>query len=229
MSDIKPVHQTKDSFCSEWVEVDEERYNRRMEATENYEGRILYPAAAYESLQKENAELKEAAKYAEHIDATPANQRETMLYDTLKERDTLKAESAAQAKRIAELEKPPKQKMAPVQGYVQGIPWDMHLEAYNAYCKRYGAQQALIEGDCRGGFGVGELDMFIPGWREKLSLVGKLNAEIESLRKQVEEIKELCAKEAEHWQKIGKNPDHACGQYIAAAIRGIKPASKNGE
>jgi len=32
------------------------------------------------------------------------NQRETMLYDTLKERDTLKAESAAQAKRIQDLE-----------------------------------------------------------------------------------------------------------------------------
>lgn len=86
---------------------------------------------------------------------------------------------------VRELEKPLKPKMAPVQGYVQGIPWDMHLEAYNAYCKRYGAQQALIEGGCRGGFGVGELDMFIPGWREKLSLVGKLNAEIESLHKKI--------------------------------------------
>lgn len=53
--------------------------------------------------------------------------------------------------------------------------------------------------------------------------------EIESLRKQVEEIKELCAKEAEHWKKIGKNPEHKCGEYIASAIRGIKPASKNGE
>jgi hypothetical protein len=94
------------------------------------------------------------------------------------------AEIEAQAKRIAKLEAA-KPKMAPVQGYVQGIPWDMHLEAYNAYCKKYGAQQALIEGGCRGGFGVGELDMFIPGWRENLSLVGKLNAEIESLRKQV--------------------------------------------
>lgn len=81
-----------------------------------------------------------------------------------------------------------KPRNAPVQGYAQGIPWDMHLEAYNAYCKRYGAQQALIEGGCRGGFGTGELDMFIPGWREKLSLVGKLNAEIESLRKQLEEL-----------------------------------------
>jgi hypothetical protein len=65
-----------------------------------------------------------------------------------------------------------KEKLAPVQGYSAGIPWAMHLRAYDAYCKRYGEQKALIdlEGrNCRGGFGVGELDMFIPGWRDELS------------------------------------------------------------
>lgn len=60
-------------------------------------------------------------------------------------------------------------KKAPVQGFTGGIPWDMHLRAYDVYCKRYSAQKALIEGGCRGGFGTGELDMFIPGWREELS------------------------------------------------------------
>ena len=59
-------------------------------------------------------------------------------------------------------------KKAPVQGYVPGIPWDMHMEAYAAYCKKYGEQKALIEGWCRGGFGDSELDMFIPGWRDEL-------------------------------------------------------------
>jgi hypothetical protein len=63
-------------------------------------------------------------------------------------------------------------KMAPVQGYSAGIPWDMHLRAYDAYCKKWGAQPAMIdlEGrNCRGGFADTELDMFIPGWREELS------------------------------------------------------------
>lgn len=63
-------------------------------------------------------------------------------------------------------------KMAPVQGYSAGIPWDMHLRAYDAYCKHYGRQPALIdlEGrNCRGGFGADELDRFIPGWRKELS------------------------------------------------------------
>lgn len=61
------------------------------------------------------------------------------------------------------------QKRAPVQGFSAGIPWDMHLRAYDVYCKKYGRQRALIEGNCRGGFGTGELDRFIPGWRDELS------------------------------------------------------------
>jgi hypothetical protein len=77
------------------------------------------------------------------------------------------------------------EKRAPVQGYTPGIPWPLHLEAYDAYCKKWGAQPALIdlEGrNCRGGFSTGELDEFIPGWRDKISEIGQLKAEIESLR-----------------------------------------------
>lgn len=56
-------------------------------------------------------------------------------------------------------------KKAPVQGMSNGIPWEVHMMAYEVYCERYGPQQALIEGDCRGGFSTGELDMFLPNWR----------------------------------------------------------------
>lgn len=76
------------------------------------------------------------------------------------------------------------EKRAPVQGYTPGIPWSMHLEAYDAYRKRWGAQPALIdlEGrNCRGGFGIGELDEFIPGWRDKLSEITALRARIKEL------------------------------------------------
>lgn len=69
-------------------------------------------------------------------------------------------------------------KRAPVQGYTPGIPWSMHLEAYDVYRKKYGAQQALIEGECRGGFGTKELDDFIPGWRDKVSELSQLRAEL---------------------------------------------------
>jgi hypothetical protein len=63
----------------------------------------------------------------------------------------------------------PFSRRAPVQGFSAGISWDMHLRAYDAYCKKYRQQEALITGGCRGGFGTDELDMFIPGWREEVA------------------------------------------------------------
>lgn len=77
------------------------------------------------------------------------------------------------------------EKRAPVQGYSAGIPWSMHLRAYDAYVKKWGRQEALIdlEGrNCRGGFSVGELDGFIPGWREELSDITRLTAERDEAR-----------------------------------------------
>lgn len=65
----------------------------------------------------------------------------------------------------------------------------MHLRAYNEYCKRYGPQQALIEGWCRGGFGDTELDDLIPGWREEVSVLGQLRAENEKLRTELLALK----------------------------------------
>ena len=70
---------------------------------------------------------------------------------------------------------------APVQGYQQGIPWAIHLEAYDAYVKRWSKQTALIDlkgRNCRGGFHVDELDTLVPGWRDRVSYVAKLEARI---------------------------------------------------
>lgn len=89
---------------------------------------------------------------------------------------------------------PDTEKRAPVQGYPGGIPWAIHLEAYEVYCKRYGAQPALIdlEGrNCRGGFGTGELDAFIPGWRDRVAEFGLLKTEVAQLRARVAELEEL--------------------------------------
>lgn len=70
--EIKPVYQTRETFCSELAEVDDVRYIMRIKDAELYEGRILYPAAAYEAIQKENAapanriaELEELIKNSE--------------------------------------------------------------------------------------------------------------------------------------------------------------------
>lgn len=82
-------------------------------------------------------------------------------------------------------------KMAPVQGYAAGIPWSLHLEAYDAYVKRHGRQQALIEGGCRGGFGTRELDDFIPGWRERVSEIVKLRAQLAERDRDAERLDHL--------------------------------------
>ncbi len=85
-------------------------------------------------------------------------------------------------------------KIAPVQGYASGIPWSMHLRAYDVYCKKFGPQKALIdlEGrNCRGGFGTNELDDFIPGWREELSELNNVIAERDRLKALVAEL-EAC-------------------------------------
>lgn len=74
-----------------------------------------------------------------------------------------------------------KERRAPVQGYSAGIPWSMHLRAYDVYSKKYAPQQALIEGSCRGGFGTEELDAFIPGWREELSELTYLRGMVQHL------------------------------------------------
>jgi hypothetical protein len=89
-------------------------------------------------------------------------------------------------------------KTAPVQGYEGGIPWPLHLEAYEVYCKRHGRQTAMIDLDgrgCRGGFGTRELDSFIPGWRDRVTFFGRMNTQNKTLiednaklRKALEEV-----------------------------------------
>ena len=41
------------------------------------------------------------------------------------------------------------------------IPWDVHMRAYEVYCEVWSAQPALVEGNCRGGFGLSELVGFL--------------------------------------------------------------------
>jgi hypothetical protein len=84
------------------------------------------------------------------------------------------------------------EKRAPVQGYSAGIPWEMHLRAYDAYSKKYSPQPALIDLEgrgCRGGFGTRELDDFIPGWRDELSALAGKDREIAALREEIERFR----------------------------------------
>lgn len=121
------------------------------------------------------------------------------------ERDRLERELA---KALAK----PKEKRAPVQGWPESIPWDMHLRAYAAYSKRSSPQPALLdlEGrNCRGGFGTEELDMFIPGWREELSERAALKtraeraeAERDALKSPPEDVLERMANTFAHHLRL---------------------------
>lgn len=85
---------------------------------------------------------------------------------------------------------------APVQGYAPGIPWELHLEAYEAYSKKWSPQPALIDlkgRNCRGGFSTGELDGFIPGWRERLPEMKAQRDYVASLEEQIAALQQKVA------------------------------------
>lgn len=50
------------------------------------------------------------------------------------------------------------------------ISWALAERAYSVYSGRYGTSQSLERLAQRGGFGPGELDMFVPGWRDAESI-----------------------------------------------------------
>ena len=37
------------------------------------------------------------------------------------------------------------------------VPIEVYLRAYEVYCEVFGAQEAIITGNCRGGFGIQEI------------------------------------------------------------------------
>ncbi len=81
-------------------------------------------------------------------------------------------------------------KMAPVIGYKLGIPWSLHCRAWDAYAKKYGGSQSAERLAERGGFGLQELDMFVPEWRDEVSEISGLKNRIENLTKFLKYISE---------------------------------------
>jgi hypothetical protein len=50
------------------------------------------------------------------------------------------------------------------------------------YASRYGRSQSLERLAARGGFGPSDLDMFVPGWRQRLDRVERLEGQLAALR-----------------------------------------------
>ena len=95
------------------------------------------------------------------------------------------------------------EKMAPVQGWPAGIPWWLHLEAYAVYSKKWSPQEALIKDGCRGGFSTGELDQFVPGWRDRISEVTKLRKQVAALEAELGTLREQ-ARQADRGRPRGR-------------------------
>lgn len=116
MSEIKPVSSYEPVYqvlrSCEWEDGDKEDYDYFKRINEN-DVRILYPAAAYEALQKENASLKWqkdnvarlGLKANEALKADNEKLKEC-LFQAQNAAIDLAKQNAAQAKRIEELEAP---------------------------------------------------------------------------------------------------------------------------
>lgn len=82
--------------------------------------------------------------------------------------------------------------------YPTEIPWSVAELAYSVYSSRYGNSQSLQTLANRGGFHPGEMDDFLPDWRERCDENAALRAEKDSI------FKTLMARE----QEIGRLQSH---------------------
>jgi hypothetical protein len=66
------------------------------------------------------------------------------------------------------------------------IPWAIADLAYSVYSSRFGRSQSLERLAERGGFHAGEMDDYLPDWRERSSALTTAQAEAAALRAEVE-------------------------------------------
>lgn len=73
------------------------------------------------------------------------------------------------------------------------IPWSVAELAYSVYAGRYGTSQSLERLAQRGGFGPGEMDLLLPGWRERVGEVVELRAEVQRIAGLLEKARRALA------------------------------------
>lgn len=77
------------------------------------------------------------------------------------------------------------------------IPWSVADRAYSVYRAKYGSEQSLERLAERGGFGPGEMDIFLPGWREEVSEINRLKGLLKSAMVFAKVVEDLQAENAE--------------------------------
>jgi len=63
------------------------------------------------------------------------------------------------------------------------VPWSVAEKAYEVYSGRYGHDQSLEHLAERCGFGIGEMDDFLPNWRELTKKADDDAGRLEELRR----------------------------------------------
>lgn len=80
---------------------------------------------------------------------------------------------------------------------VRRIPWSIAERAYMVYSGKYGTRQSMETLAARGGFSPGELDMFVPGWRDDVSEIVRLTAEVARLTAERDNARDDLRRECE--------------------------------
>lgn len=101
---------------------------------------------------------------------------------------------------------------------VTRIPRSVAERAYVIYRTRGGGDQTLDRLCERGGFSAGELDMFAPGWREEVTEIARLRAELDRTRAHAEKLRAALVDACELGVEASMLGDG--GNLRAAQIRG---------
>ncbi len=70
------------------------------------------------------------------------------------------------------------------------IPWPIAVRAYTDYAARYGTEQSVERLAGRGGFHYGEMDRHLPGWRDEVNELLRVQAECAALRAEKAQMQE---------------------------------------
>jgi hypothetical protein len=104
-------------------------------------------------------------------------------------------------------------KTAPVQGG-PCIPWALHEEAFAVYAEKYGHGQSAERLAERGGFGAGELDDFVPGWRDRHAAIVEM-VEAAQREGRAEGRRQAYEMSARLLRQSAKNIQQACPTHDA--------------
>lgn len=123
------------------------------------------------------------------------------------------------------------------------IPWSIAELAYSVYSGRYGRGQSLEELAERGGFGPGEMDMFVPDWREQCSYIATLLSDRAALQRRCGEMEKAeaenkvlkrqlahASESEEFWKRqvdhLNSLPCKNCGQPIHPSLAPAASSNK---